>query len=143
MTDITGEIIMSSMVKSIITRSFVTNWNPVDITSGRSAILEVLIEAYRAWGEDCLARLNGCFPSAYATEKPAPLSRQRQAGENCFSISMGMVVCICFGAKALMADPEQPRQLDLNGLEFIYVYGHIPGDYCILKTFINFRSPMP
>lgn len=96
---------------------------------------EVLIEAYRAWGEDCLAHLNGMFSFCLCDQKNQRLFLARdRAGEKplFYEYGNGRFV-FASELKALMADPEQPRRLDLNGLEFYLTYGHIPGSYCILK----------
>jgi len=96
---------------------------------------EVLIEAYRAWGEDCLAHLNGMFSFCLCDQKSQRLFLARdRAGEKplFYEYSNGRFV-FASELKALMADPEQPRRLDLDGLEFYLTYGHIPGSYCILK----------
>jgi asparagine synthase (glutamine-hydrolysing) len=96
---------------------------------------EVLIEAYRAWGEDCLAHLNGMFSFCLCDQKKQRLFLARdRAGEKPLFYGYGDGrFAFASELKALMADPEQPRRLDLNGLEFYLAYGHIPGSYCILK----------
>jgi len=97
---------------------------------------EVLIEAYRAWGEDCLAHLNGMFSFCLCDQKSQRLFLARdRAGEKPLFYEYGNGrFAFASELKALMADPEQPRRLDLNGLEFYLTYGHIPGSYCILKN---------
>ncbi len=96
---------------------------------------EVLIEAYHAWGKDCLTHLNGMFSFCLCDQKSKRLFLARdRAGEKplYYEYGNGRFV-FASELKALMADPEQPRRLDLSGFEFYLTYGHIPGSYCILK----------
>ncbi|SRR6266571_1573952 len=96
---------------------------------------EVLLEAYRAWGTDCLSRLNGMYAFALydSTSRRLFLARDR-AGEKplFYSYTAGKFV-FASELKALMADPEFPRVLDLDGLDHYLAYGYVPGDLCILR----------
>lgn len=96
---------------------------------------EVILEAYRAWGTDCLSRLNGMFAFGLydsavrrlflardrAGEKP--LYYRRVPGELAFASEL----------KALMADPAFRCELDLHALEYYLTFGYVPGERCILK----------
>jgi asparagine synthase (glutamine-hydrolysing) len=96
---------------------------------------EVILAAYREWGTDCLQRFNGMFAfGLYDSKKRRIFLARDRAGEKplFYGYGDGRFV-FASELKALMADPEQPRQLDLNGFEFYLTYGHIPGSYCILK----------
>ena len=95
---------------------------------------EVIIAAYKAWGEDCLSRLEGMFAFAIhdiahnriflardrAGEKP--LFYRLQAGELRFASEL----------KALMVDPAFERRIDREALDVFLSIGYIPGDRCIL-----------
>lgn len=96
---------------------------------------EVLLQAYRRWGTDCLQHLNGAFAFALydsaeellflardrAGEKPLFYSWER--GEFRFASEM----------KALMADPALPRRVSLEALDLYLAYGYVPGERCILE----------
>jgi len=96
---------------------------------------EVLLEAYRAWGTDCIKHLNGMFAMAiYDISKGRLFIARDRAGEKplFYSHTNG---CLVFASelKALMADPTFPRVLDRESLEYYLAYGYVPGDNCILK----------
>jgi asparagine synthase (glutamine-hydrolysing) len=96
---------------------------------------EVLLECYRAWGTDCLKRLNGMFAFALydGSARRLFLARDR-AGEKplFYSLANGRFA-FASELKALMADPEMPRRLDLASLDSYLAYGYVPGDRCILQ----------
>lgn len=97
---------------------------------------EVLIEAYRAWGEDCVTHLNGMFSFCLCDLKNKRLFLARdRAGEKplFYEYSNGQFL-FASELKALMAYPEHHRRLDPIGLEFYLTYGHIPGSFCIIKN---------
>ena len=96
---------------------------------------EVTLEAYLAWGTDCLAKLNGMFAFCIYddTRKRLFLARDR-AGEKPLYYHYGKNgLAFASELKALMADPALPRVLDLNAFNFYLAYGYVPGEMCILK----------
>jgi asparagine synthase (glutamine-hydrolysing) len=96
---------------------------------------EVILEAYRAWGEDCLARLNGMFAFALYDNQSRRLFLARdRAGEKplFYRYTPGKFV-FDSELKALMADPAFPREIDLDALQYYLAYGYVPGELCILS----------
>jgi asparagine synthase (glutamine-hydrolysing) len=96
---------------------------------------EVLLEAYRAWGTDCLSRLVGMFSfGLYDTEARRLFLARDRAGEKplFYAHSPGRFA-FASELKGLMADPAFPRELDLESLEYYLAYGYVPGERCILK----------
>jgi asparagine synthase (glutamine-hydrolysing) len=96
---------------------------------------EVLVEAYRAWGTDCLGRLNGMFAFALYDDRRRQLFAARdRAGEKplFYSHAQGR---LSFGSelKALMADPAISRQVDPQALESYLAFGYVPHDGCMLR----------
>lgn len=96
---------------------------------------EVLLEAYRAWGTDCLARLNGMFAFAlYDGPRRRLFAARDRAGEKPFfySHTEGR---FAFGSelKALMADPTMPRAVDPAALESYLAFGYVPHAQCMLR----------
>ena len=99
---------------------------------------EVIIAAYLQWGVDCLSHLNGMFAFAIADFRNSGhehlfLARDR-AGEkpiyywhhtNGFSFASEL--------KALMADFEMPRRLDVFAFDAYLEFGYVPDDMCILE----------
>jgi asparagine synthase (glutamine-hydrolysing) len=96
---------------------------------------EVILEAYRAWGIDCLERLNGMFAFALhdASSSTVFIARDR-AGEKplYYRHADGS---LAFGSelKALMEFPGFPRELDVDALNFYLAYGYVPGARSMLS----------
>lgn len=98
---------------------------------------EVILEAYKEWGTDCLERFNGMFAFALhdARTKQLFLARDRAGEKPLFYLhEQGRLV---FGSelKALLELPGLPRRLDLDALNFYLAYGYVPGSHCILARF--------
>ena len=81
---------------------------------------EVLLEAYRAWGLDCLTRLNGMF--AFCIHDPVHqrlfLGRDRAGEKPLFYCHADGRLVFASELKALLQLPDVPRRLDLQSLEF-------------------------
>lgn len=95
---------------------------------------EVILEAYRAWGTECVARLNGMFAFAlYDTGSRRLFLARDRAGEKpmFYRLDPGRFA-FASELKALMADPFFPRVLNMEGVEQYLAYGYVPGDMCIL-----------
>jgi asparagine synthase (glutamine-hydrolysing) len=95
---------------------------------------EVVLEAYRAWGTQCLARLNGMFAFAlYDGDMRRLFIARDRAGEKPFFYRLhDGSFAFASELKALMVDPSFPRILNIEGLEHYLAYGYVPGEMCIL-----------
>ena len=98
---------------------------------------EVVLNAYRYWGVDCLAHLNGMFAFALYDEREGRLFLARdRAGEKplFYHLSAGGLR-FASELKALLADPSQPRQIEPGSLDCYLAMGFVPGDRCILQGY--------
>ncbi len=79
---------------------------------------EVLLQAYQAWGDDCLRRLNGQFAFGLwdARQQRLLLARDGVGIRPLFWTRVGPRLAFASEAKALFALPEVPRALDPGGL---------------------------
>ena len=95
---------------------------------------EVILEAYRAWGPECLGRLNGMFAFALydGRERRLLLARDRAGEKPLYYHHRPGRLVFASELKALMADPGFPRELDLRALDAYLAYGYVPGEGCIL-----------
>ena len=102
-----------------------------------SSDTEVLMEAYRRWGTDCLSRLNGMFAFAVydATARRVFIARDRAGEKPLFYFEDGHRLLFASELKALMADPSVPRHVDLEALAAYLAYGYVPGEACMLQGF--------
>jgi len=96
---------------------------------------EVVLAAYRAWGTECLARLNGMFALALFDRAAHRLflARDRAGEKPLFYRDHGGDLAFASELKALMADPACPRALAVPALNYYLAYGYVPGELCILE----------
>jgi len=96
---------------------------------------EVILEAYLEWGAECLDRLNGMFAFALydRTHHRLFLARDRAGEKPLFYRCDGRSIAFASEVKALLADLECPRTLDVEALDFYLAFGYVPGSLCLLK----------
>ena len=96
---------------------------------------EVLLEAYRAWGTNCLERLNGMFAFALYDHprRRLFLARDRAGEKPLYYRHAGGRLAFASELKALFADPCCPRALDSDALDAYLAFGYVPHDQCIIR----------
>ncbi len=96
---------------------------------------EVILEAYHAWGTDCLKHFNGMFAFALYddAQKQLFLARDRAGEKPLFYRHVNGALVFASELKALMAEPTFLRALDLESLDYYLAFGYVPGEKCILK----------
>ncbi len=96
---------------------------------------EVVLEAYRAWGVECLSRLVGMFAfGLYDTKaRRLLLARDRVGEKPLFFRHTADRLVFASELKALMADPAFRRQLDVSALDHYLAYGYVPAGGCIFR----------
>lgn len=96
---------------------------------------EVILRAYREWGVDCLSHLNGMFAFGLydSVARRLFLARDRAGEKPLFYRHHAGQLIFASELKALMANPDFPRQLNLNALDYYLAYGFVPEDMCILE----------
>ncbi|HKW01858.1 MAG TPA: asparagine synthase (glutamine-hydrolyzing) [Vicinamibacterales bacterium] len=98
---------------------------------------EVMLEAFDAWGDKALDELNGMFALAlYDQQTDRVLLARDRAGEKpLYYVHRGNRLYFASELKALLVDPDLPRELDYDALNFYLTYGYVPGERCILRGF--------
>ncbi len=98
---------------------------------------EVLLCAYKAWGPDCVHKLNGMFAFAiFDPENQTLFLARDRAGEKPLYYHFGAGrLCFASELKGLMANPALPRRLDGEALDCYLAFGYVPGERCILAGF--------
>jgi asparagine synthase (glutamine-hydrolysing) len=96
---------------------------------------EVILAAYREWGTDCLARLNGMFAFGLydSTKRVLFLARDRAGEKPLFYWYRNGTLTFASELKAIMADPHLDRSLDFVSLDHYLAFGYAPGERCIIK----------
>ncbi|MDB4986687.1 MAG: asparagine synthetase [Myxococcaceae bacterium] len=84
---------------------------------------EVLLEAYLAWGPDCLARFNGIFAFAVWTEPEGLLflARDRIGVKPLFYAQIGSAFLFGSELKALLANPLVTREVRVRDFEELFL----------------------
>lgn len=96
---------------------------------------EVVLTAYRAWGEDCLQHLNGMFAFAIFDQRGAGgdgslfVARDR-AGEKPFYYSHSNAT---FDFASELKAIDHDGQIDLQALNFYLALGYVPADRCLFQ----------
>lgn len=96
---------------------------------------EVILHAYRQWGEDCLRHFNGMFAFALydRSTRSLWLARDRLGVKPLYyaPLSDGSVI---FGSelKALLTHPLLRREPDLTAIEDYMALGYVPDDACLV-----------
>jgi asparagine synthase (glutamine-hydrolysing) len=100
-----------------------------------SSDTEVVLEAYREWGQDCLIHLNGMFALCIydIPRRHVFLARDRAGEKPLFYRCAEGTLTFASELKALMAHPSFPRRLDVEALDSYLAFGYVPGDRCILQ----------
>ncbi|MBW7946756.1 MAG: amidotransferase 1, exosortase A system-associated [Sphingomonadaceae bacterium] len=103
----------------------------------RDSDTEVIIAAWRAWGEACVDRLRGMFAFAIwdETVRTLFLARDRLGVKPLYYADLGDGRFI-FGSelKALLMWPGLPRAIDPRAIEDYFAYGYVPDDKCLLSA---------
>ena len=86
---------------------------------------EVVLLAYRAWGPACVSRFNGIFAFGIWSEADGSLflARDRLGVKPLFYTECGSAFLFASELKALLAHPEVPPEVDLEGLAEIFLLG--------------------
>lgn len=95
---------------------------------------EVILNAYRKWGEAFVEKLNGMFALALYDEPRGELllARDRAGEKPLFVWRTRNRLVFASELKAMFAFAEFPRRLNSDALEHYFAYGYVPRGLCIL-----------
>jgi asparagine synthase (glutamine-hydrolysing) len=95
---------------------------------------EVILQAYRTWGEDCLKRFNGMWALAIwdAALRRLLLTRDRIGEKPLFYAEHDGALLFASEPKALFAW-GYPAELDIGQLEIYLVLGYVPAPYSFFR----------
>jgi asparagine synthase (glutamine-hydrolysing) len=98
---------------------------------------EVILEAYREWGADCVTRFIGMFAFAIhdAPRRRVFIARDRAGEKPLFYRLAGGQLSFASELKALLRDPRAPRVMDAEALDHYLAYGHVPSPHCLLAGY--------
>ena len=100
-----------------------------------SSDTEVLLESYKEWGTKCLDRLSGAFAFAIfdLNRLELFLARDRTGEKPLYYKQSKDRFVFASELKALMADSDFPRILNLGALDYYLTYGYVSGEQTILE----------
>lgn len=98
---------------------------------------EVLLQAYRHWGYDCVSHFNGMFSFAIYdnSKKTVFLSRDRAGEKPLFYHHDRDNFYFASELKALLKNKELKRTINQKSLDYYLNFGYVPNDLCILEGF--------
>ena len=98
---------------------------------------EVILEAFREWGSECLEYLDGMFAFALYDHRRRRvfLARDRAGEKPLFYRHADGRFVFASELKALLRDPSMPRTMDPEALDHYLAYGYVPASLCILAGY--------
>jgi asparagine synthase (glutamine-hydrolysing) len=98
---------------------------------------EVLLAAYKVWGESFLTHLNGMFALAIYDigRQTLFLARDRVGEKPLFYLLSDGQLQFASELKGLLANASNPRCIELSALDHLLACGFVPSDGCILKGY--------
>jgi asparagine synthase (glutamine-hydrolysing) len=95
---------------------------------------EVLIEAYKAWGDDCVSRFNGMFAFALWDQRRQRmlLARDRFGKKPLFYYLDNGGIVFASDPMSLIAHPAVPRRINTVAVRQFVTLGYVLGSECIL-----------
>ena len=96
---------------------------------------EVLLEAYKFWGTNCLKKLVGMFSFAIYDIKSQKifLARDRAGEKPLFYFYNGSDFIFSSELKGLLKFPQVEKRINLESLDIFLAEGYVPNDRCIIK----------
>jgi len=103
---------------------------------------EVILEAYRRWGTDCVRHLRGMFAFAIhdKTQRRVFLARDRAGEKPLFYSHRDGGLAFASELKAMMAVPGFPRKIDTNALNCYLAFGYVAGSQSIFEGVSKLRQ---
>ena len=97
---------------------------------------EVIINAYKEWGTDCLQRFNGMFAfGIYDEDKNIIfLARDRVGKKPLYYAEYDGKFVFASELKAFLKDKSLSREIDFQALNHYLTFGYIGGELCIFKA---------
>ncbi len=97
---------------------------------------EVIINAYKEWGMDCIQRFNGMFAfGIYDLDQKLVFMARDRVGKKPFYYSeYNNRFAFSSEIKALLRDKTLSKEIDIRALNFYLSFGYIPGELCIFKN---------
>jgi asparagine synthase (glutamine-hydrolysing) len=89
---------------------------------------EVILRAYEHWGRDCVKRFNGMFAFALwdRTRQQLFMARDHLGVKPLYYVHLGRRILFASEVKALLAEPQSPRAVNLKALGQLFTLRYVP-----------------
>jgi asparagine synthase (glutamine-hydrolysing) len=89
---------------------------------------EVIVHAYEQWGKECVRRFNGMFAFALwdSNARELFLARDHLGIKPLYYVELGNRVLFASEIKALLQDPDCPRDVDVEALAELFTFRYVP-----------------
>lgn len=96
---------------------------------------EVILHAYEEWGLDCVQNLNGIFAFAIwdSRQKRLVMARDHLGVKPLYYTVLGDRLLFASEIKALLQDPDCPREVNLSGLGQLFTLRYVPSPETIFS----------
>jgi asparagine synthase (glutamine-hydrolysing) len=97
---------------------------------------EVLLQAYKYWGKDCIQKLDGMFAFAILDlqRKELFLARDRSGEKPLYFIHSEKIFLFASEIKALFEFSSFNKKINFNSLEYALMFGYVPSGTSIFKN---------
>jgi asparagine synthase (glutamine-hydrolysing) len=128
-----GEIYNFRQLRSEIEKS--------GITFRTNSDTEVILEAWRLWGSQCLSRLRGMFAFALYDRRDGRLvlARDPFGIKPLFILRQGIGLAFASELKALRPILDSDLAIDDTGVVASLIYGWLPDDFCMYRKVTKLR----
>lgn len=89
---------------------------------------EVILHGYEQWGTDCVRRFNGMFAFALwdSYKRELFLARDHLGIKPLYYVDLGTRILFASEIKALLQDPDCPRDVDMEALSQMFTFRYVP-----------------
>lgn len=96
---------------------------------------EVIVHAYEEWGKSCVRHFNGMFAFALWDERENELfiARDHLGIKPLYFIELHDRLLFASEIKALLQDPECPREVDTEALSELFTFRYVPSPKTLFK----------
>jgi len=96
---------------------------------------EVIVHAYEKWGKECVRRFNGMFAFALwdSNRRELFLARDHLGIKPLYYIELGNRILFASEIKALLQDPDCPRDVDIEALAELFTFRYVPAPKTLFK----------
>jgi asparagine synthase (glutamine-hydrolysing) len=100
---------------------------------------EVVLHAFLRWGNDCFARFRGMFAAAFwiQSERRLILARDRMGIKPLYYYHQGSDIYFGSELKTILAHPDVPRHLSMDGLNCYLSLNYVPGPLTLVEGIVK------